>query len=160
MESTSGPLRTGQILIAALIFGMLSFAGVAAAMAGKISRPDPQLANMLFIVMGVLAVSELTAYHLLVRPIFIRQTRSQAQAIDPASRAAFIEPRYLNLTIIAGALAEGLGLLGAVTTLVTGRLEALAAPALAALALLIIIPTRDRLDRFVRAVTEEQPFSR
>src|SRR5262249_48205082 len=145
MDWTSAPVRTGQILVAALLAGMVSFSGVGVAMAGQLGgKPDPKLADLLFVVMGILAIGELGVYHLLLRPMFLRPVRREAAAREERIRAAFIEQRYLGLTILAAALAEGVGLLGAVTVLMTGRFEALASPALATVVLLLILPTRDR----------------
>jgi F0F1-type ATP synthase membrane subunit c/vacuolar-type H+-ATPase subunit K len=160
LAPTPAPLRTGQILIAALLLGMLSFSGIAAAMAGKAgSHPDPKLATTLFIVLGLLAVTELTVFLALVRPTFIRQVRADSQSRDEASRDSFLQQRFLTLTILSGALAEGLGLFGAVIVLLTGKYEALAAPALAAVALLLVLPTPARFDRFKQSVSD-QAFQR
>ncbi len=158
MDSQS-PIKTGQILVGALLFGMLSFAVVAATMGGKLNTsPDPNLAEMLFIVMGVLAVVEFTAYNFLLKPLLIAQVRREALALDESVRPRYLEQRYLIVTILAAALAEGLGLLGAVTVLLTGRLEALAAPGLAAMALLVILPGPYRFERFTRLIENNQPF--
>ena len=161
MNPTPTAIRIGQVLIAALVFGMVSFAAVATVMAGQIGGPvDPKLATTLFIVIGGLAVSELIAFHVVVRPLFMKQTRDAAAALPEGDRAQHIEQRYLNLTIVAGALAEGVGLFGAATVLLTGRLEALAAPGLATIALLLIFPTQARLDRFSRAILDQGVFPR
>lgn len=153
------PIKTGQVLVGALIMGMVSFSAVAMFMGGKLGNSvDPSLGDMLLIVMGILAVVEFCAYHALMRPLMIKSIRSQSLAVDPSTRAAFLGQRFLTLTIVAAAMAEGVGLLGAVTTLLTGRIEALIAPAVATVALLLTLPTDGKLAAFTRKVEDSQPF--
>lgn len=150
-----GTLRTGQLLIAALTFGMVTFTGIAAVMS-KTMASNPRSQNLdstLLAALGGLAIMELIAYKLLVRPNIIRQARREAEGRDEIGRRAFLEQRYLTLIILAGALVEGVGLFGAVILMVSGQWAAIAAPALASIAMLLVIPTADRFDAFLREVS-------
>jgi hypothetical protein len=65
----------------------------------------------------------------------------------------------VSLRIIAAAMAEGFGLFGIVIFLVTGTAIALAAPVLALVILTRLVPTRDRISRFL-AELSGQPIPR
>jgi len=158
--TTASTLRTGQILIGALTFGMLSFTVIAAAMAGQTGGPSmpPSSATTLLIILGALAIAELGAYHIFIRPALLRRVRRDAQDLtDYTARSSFIEQRYLIATLIPAALAEGCGLFGAVIVLISGRYEALAAPIAAAIVMALLFPTPARLERFARSTEEVFP---
>ena len=143
-----------RVLLAAMGGGMVVFAGIAMLVVKSGSTDSrPALAPILLPILGLIAILELPVYATMRRGI-VSKAR-QAWDREPSSNDPAIEllPSYNTLTIIGGALAEGFGLFGAVVFLLTGSWPALAAPAIALVALAAVFPSRDRLNRFVTAVT-------
>lgn len=156
MPTDREQLKVLQILIGALIMGMLTFTGFAAFMAatGKASQPNSGLDQTLLIVIGVLSISELIAYRVMVRPTLFKQIRTKYAEAPESGRALIVSSHFTVVTIVAAAMIEGVGLLGAVTLFLSGNWVAAAVPVIAAGALALLIPSQERLDKFRREVSE------
>ncbi|TWT41890.1 hypothetical protein RAS1_30140 [Phycisphaerae bacterium RAS1] len=80
---------------------------------------------------------------------------SAAAAARPATSPVNLESEYFSLTLVAAALGEGFALFGAVLYLLTASPLALAAPAAGAAVILLMLPTRDKFERFADNVTRK-----
>jgi len=148
-----------RLLVAAMGGGMTIFAGIAVLLVKSGTMEGKrELAPVLLAILGLVAVTQIPVYTVIRRGIVskARQTWDRDPSMDDP--ALELLPSYNMLTIIGGALAEGLGLFGTVVFLLTGSWPALAAPAIALLALAAVFPSPDRLNRFVTAVTGQYPW--
>ncbi|MFQ5807112.1 MAG: hypothetical protein ACE5I3_11750, partial [Phycisphaerae bacterium] len=97
--------------------------------------------------------AEIPAYALLRTAIMGNLRRTwDGRASDEVPKEELAKGFNL-LTIIGGALAEGLSLFGLVILLVSGNWLAVAAPVIGLLLLAAQLPTRDRFNRFAGNVT-------
>ena len=151
-------LRPLQIMILAMMVGILAFAAVAVAVSRQFDH-QADLGPLLLLALAAVGLGELLAYSVLRRAT-INRLRKLVQA-DPAGQVqpTTLAPGLVTLRIIAAAMAEGFGLFGMVVFLVTGTAIALAAPVLALVILTRLVPTRDRISRFLAEVSG-QPFPR
>ncbi len=142
-----------KVIILAMAGGMVAFAVVAAVVAnGESFKPDEKAGPLLLGVLGLLAAGESVAY-VVLRHVVLAKLKAQehgGSSADPASR---IGEGFSTLTIIGGAMAEGLGLFGVVIYLISGNAWGLAAAGGALLAVLAQFPTRARIRSFTSAVS-------
>lgn len=108
----------------------------------------------LLIMLAVLSVVLLVMAYLIMPMVRMKVAqfafgRAPAE-VDAVERLA---GPWMNYVFISSALAEAVGLFGAVVHLLTGRLEALAAPAAAVMTMLLAFPTEGRFLSFVRRAT-------
>lgn len=157
--NTNGPiddtLRMLRTVVAAMMMGVLGLS-VIAIFIGQQADPNPKLANILLVLLAVMAAWELIAYGVIRASLLKRLRRRFAENPPAADPTAELIGNFNSLTIIACALAEGLGLFGGVIMLITGAWASLAAPALALILLAFQLPSQDKLARFVSGVTEQQ----
>lgn len=144
-NSVGALVRVLQIIVAAMMFGMVSFAGVALLIAQSVT-PNPAQASSLFLVLGLFATGELAAW------IVLRQTLAQGlqralETCPPDERWSRFAGYLRVAHLIPAAMAEGTGLFGIVIYILTGAPAALIAPGLAIVLLALIFPTRDRIEQ-------------
>lgn len=163
-QSPATQLKSLQVIVFALMGGMLAFTGLATYMAltkgalmvphqpgvpagagnaGAAPTGDPTL--ILYVVSGVMSAVSIVAFVALGR--FAASDVKKRLARVPAEgkeRAAI--PALMTTTIIRAAFAEGAGLLGAVMVLLTGTLYTLGAVVIAAILLLMLMPVRSRME--------------
>ena len=124
------PLFRAQIILSALIVGVIALTVAAIFAHPKIGSTDAELGQKLLLILAGLPVLALPAYALMRR----RATRLLARRHHDAraeARNHQIPPELLGAVIVGASLAEGLGLFGATIFLITGQWLALVAPALA-----------------------------
>lgn len=145
------PLR---LVVVAMAFGIVVLTVVASVLAaGGSMSLKPELAGPLGLALGVFVVVAAVAYTLVRNRMIagLRQTYDeQSTPDDPATELA---PRYVAITIIGAALAEGPSLLGGIVVLLTGQWTALVVPAVGVVVLALLLPTRDRFASFVSQAT-------
>lgn len=130
--------------------GLLIFTGLAVFLNASASKPlNPEVAKILPVVIACVAVSELPVYVLLRKQLLARVTAERSASAELVEQGRIPLPLQ-TLAIVGAALAEGVGLLGGVTLLLGGSLYVLAAPALAALLIVVQVPTRAKLEQLVR----------
>ena len=141
-----------RVIIAAMGVGLLTFTGIALYL-GAAGEPQEDLAGLYALVLVALAVGESVAF-IVVRANAVAQARkrivSGSSDDDPASVCM---GSYVTLTLIGGAMAEGIGLFGAVTLLITGNWLIVAAPVLALLVLVLLFPTEASVNAYTEKVT-------
>lgn len=160
-------LRNSQVIVAAFLFGVISFTVVAAvvgplhapppgtppATAATVSTPLGQFDPFLLALFAMIA-AQLPVFFAIHS--FFNRTATQAvtrHADDPEVRDATLSRIWMSSTICRAALGEGAGLFGAVILLLRGEQLALVGVAFAAIVLLGVFPTRGRLETFIeRAV--------
>ncbi len=87
--------------------------------------------------------------YVVVRATTMARLRRLVQESPPADDAAARAlPAMATLTLIGAAMAEGFGLFGGTVFLITAAREALLAPAIALVLLVLKIPTQDKLAAF------------
>jgi hypothetical protein len=150
-------LRTHQVVVGALLAGLLSFTGVVLALQTTATaiRSMAGQENPLLIAMAALSVATLFA-SFIMRRLHVGQLRKLAdQQVDISPR--LLITRFGTLTILRAALAEGPALFGTMIVLISGNVLGFAGTGLGALMLLIVFPTRGKFDAFVRDATGRAP---
>ena len=148
-------LRVLKLIIAAMTGGLFAFAVIVVVLATSGSmEAHLDLAPIMMIVLCGLAVCEAVGYVVLRQGIIAKTRGFLRTHSDFGAPAAAIANAFATLTIVAGAMLEGLGLFGAVIVLVTGDELALAAPAVAILLLLaFVLPNEEKARNFVAKIT-------
>ena len=147
-------LRILKIIIAAMAGGLFAFTAMAVALvASGSTEAREELSVILLIALGSLALCEAIGY-VVLRQGIIGKTRSFLRTHpDYDNPAVAIGNAFATLTIVAGAMLEGLGLFGAVIVLVTGEQLALIASALAILLLLaFVLPNEEKARSFAAKI--------
>ena len=143
------PLRALQIVVVAILGGLVAFTAVALALDLRGDEGDPRLGRtFLFLVAGI-GLASLPAY-LALRGAVLRRVRGDAEEALAQLRAGLVPARLSTLTIVGAALTEGVGLLAVVGYFVTGHLPVVVASGVCAVLLLFQIPGRGRLEALVR----------
>lgn len=164
LEQMSEPerraLRPLQMIVAALIVGVITFTIVALALGGMQSGPGQapapaqtgslSMANTLRLVCAALIAGTLMVFPI-VRRGQIGVLSRQASGGDAEDRAQIMQA-FTATTIIGGALAEGPALFAAVILLLTGNPVDLILVAVPLLVLLSRFPTAGRWESFVRTI--------
>ncbi|MBX3404622.1 MAG: hypothetical protein KF699_14520 [Phycisphaeraceae bacterium] len=164
-------VRTTQIIVFALIAGMMLFAGVAYFVGPTTTPPPPPPPPLpagavapaagpfgnfdpLLLLLGAMIIGQLPVHA--VMGMAINKQASQIAARmsgDPASRDLALSRLWFNSIILRAALAEGAGLLAGVILLLNGEMIALAGVAFAAVVMLMLIPSRGKLENWLQRVT-------
>lgn len=156
-------LTTLRVILLAMCGGLVTFGAVVLVLIGSGGRSvNPDVGNILLGVCGALAVANLTVFPLIRRAVLATASRSlsQEEAVRAASDAvndavpAVAAAAYSNLTIIAAALAEGVAFFALIGLLLNGDYRFLAFPIVALIALLLLLPTRERVEAFSRRLSE------
>lgn len=140
-------VRTLQIVVGAMTFGIIVFTGVAVFVAQSMT-PNTSLGSMLLPVLGLFAVGEFGAW-MVLRQSLIRAARQSLEACPPDERWMKLAAHLRVSHLIPAAMAEGTGLFGVVVYMISGAMAALLAPGLAAVLLVVFFPTRDRIEQAV-----------
>jgi hypothetical protein len=166
-STESAALRTLQLTIAALFFGSLVF-GVIAFFLGPVGQQPPPappasgqaaaggmpMPALLRLVWGALAAGELLMFPI-VRRANLKLLVEEPATDEQADRESLIQS-FRQLSIIAGALAEGLALFGGVILLLTGNPMDALLVALPLLALAVMFPTAAKQQAFVQRIHNER----
>ena len=152
-SSTNRPaasLRSVQIIPLAMALGVLAISGVAIAvrLSGGVES-NPEVTGVLTMAVAALAVAMVPVYFVLRRTLVARAQEERAKGLELLAQGQ-APPALLTLLIVGAALAEGVGLFGAVTLLIGGPWFVLAAPGLALALILMQIPTRERFEAMLR----------
>jgi hypothetical protein len=153
-------VRINQILVTALLFGVVSFAAVAVALGPLQPAPAPVAGapigpfggyDPLLLAMGALIVGQFPVL-LFLGIAMGKQAAGMARrlAAEPETRDTALARLWMNGTILRAALAEGAGLFGAVILLLHGERLALVGVGFAVLVLVAIMPTRGRLENWIQ----------
>jgi hypothetical protein len=147
-------VRTLRIVMVAMLAGVVGFGAIAVILVvgGNIAT-QPQNANMLLAVLACFAVTGIVAY-VVVRTALTGNVRRSCEglAVDQVPAATLLKG-FQMITLIGGALAEGVSFFGIVILLVTGAWLALAAPAVGVVLIALQAPSRDKFKRFAGSVT-------
>lgn len=142
-------LRTTQIMVAAMILGIVSFYGVtiflvlnnSAGLAPATGLPLPAIGSV------VAAVTTLLSF--VVKSVILRRAKLDTQT--SADATGLLLQRYRSANIVAGALCEGGAFAVGVFLIVSGpgNLPWLAGGLISLLGFAIHFPTREKLDAFL-----------
>ncbi len=142
-----------RVVLGAMGMGIVAFAAVAVVLGqGGQMTTQPELARILLPVLALMAAPALVAF-LLVRNAAVGKLRSEAGQAPDRITVEVVAARLVPVTIIGGALAEGVSLFGTVAYLLTGQALALAAPAVGIIALVLLMPSLTRIRRLTSAIT-------
>lgn len=145
-------LMVVRIIPVALMMGLLVSTGVIVALKLSGSMPaggaagglDPQ---MLMMILGAVAIG--STMGILLLPAMMMSAAALRYAASPSEegRQGVLMQTLQVKTVLRAALAEGVGLLGAVFYMISGEWPMLIAPAVAAVAILLFIPTKGSIQR-------------
>ncbi|MEL6429167.1 MAG: hypothetical protein AAFP22_07010 [Planctomycetota bacterium] len=141
------PQSAGMLIVGALAMGVLVFTAVAAYLvtSGTMGGEGSGLGLPAIPVAAGLSVVALTA-PFLIRPLLAAKVARRSRAAREEVESGRIPPELLSATIVAGAVSEAPGLLGATLALVEGDLTYLVPAGAAVITLLALLPTRGRLE--------------
>lgn len=151
-------IRTMRIMIGSMAFGIFAFGVIAVVVVVTgVMKTDESMATLFLILLGAIAAVEVVAYAM-IRQATITKTRQALEGRAAAeSRENVLLGSYAPLTIIAGAMLEGLGLFAAVIVLLTGWVVVVIASGVAIVLLLaLVFPTKSKAEGFFSSVTGEQ----
>lgn len=168
-QSADQSLRTLPIVVIAMMMGLIMFAGVAVLLNTQQQSPLPALGapppppgvshaplddKPLLIAMAGIGIVAVVG-QLALAKVAASQAKAKATAAtsDQAKRDA-IAPIFMITSIARAALAEGVGLLGAVIVLLTGNLLGLAGVGVAVVLMAFLLPARSRFDNLLRDATQ------
>ncbi|UCG15081.1 MAG: hypothetical protein JSV19_07260 [Phycisphaerales bacterium] len=150
-EDIERALTTLRVIIGAMLAGMIAFGAVAVVLGRQ--ADDTTLATPLLVVLIVLSLGAVPTF-VITRAVLRNRVRHSYELRPPTEdQTGKLVPILMTLTIIGAAMAEGVGLFGLVIYVITGTVWALIAPVVAILALVLQLPSRDKLNRFVADVT-------
>ena len=141
-----------RIIIGAMMGGIVIF-GVAATAMGMNAEFDPDQTKMFLLALAGLCVMELPAYFVVRRVLMGKIQSEYQQSRRSEDPSVALLAQMTTLTIIGGAMAEGVSLFALVIVLLTGARVALIVPGLGLIVLSLLFPTRYRLSEFVANVT-------
>lgn len=146
-------IRSAQIILGALIGGVLMFAAAASVI--ELASPvDANVARMLLIGVAVLAGAGIVTYVFFRREALRRLGLRRDQALEEA-RSGTMPAELMALTLVGAALAESVGLLGCVIVLLTRFFPVLVLPGLAILLIAAQLPSQARVEGLVRDAVKE-----
>jgi hypothetical protein len=144
------PMRVAALVVTALAIGVVTFAGVVVFL--RISgEVESEVGRSLWIWIGAVALAEVPVYVAVRSRLLARVQGMREEAHRLLGEGLAPQPLFA-LTLVGAALAEGLGLLGAVAVLLGAPLAVLAVPAAAAALILAQLPSRERYEGALRGV--------
>lgn len=148
-------LKVAQILMLALIGGLVSFTAVTIFLNITGAPPQPPQPpqgqqNILMLALVGLCVLETPVFFLAPMMILKSHAPKWAAAESDEERETLVLTVLQTISIIRGALVEGIGLFGTVIYLLEREPLVLIAPAFAIVVMIGLIPTRDKKDAMAR----------
>ncbi len=155
MNPREADLRPIKIATLGMASGIVTFGAVVVLLVtGGMVQKKPESMKILLPIAAAATVGAAMGY-VVVRQARVSQLRRLREAGEPADRVTTgCVATYRALTLIGSAMAEGIGLFGLISVLLTGVLAGLVLPALAVLVILAQLPSHDRLQAFVSQITE------
>lgn len=151
LQQPAQKIGTLRIVCFALAAGLTIFTAVAVTLRMQgIVAPAPQAASMLPIVVAITFVSSVGMWFVLRKKFLDEAAKAKTEALEML-REDKVPHLIGTATIIGAAMFEGPGLLGAVTVLVGGEWYCLAAPIIAILAIVWMIPSRESVEDALRS---------
>ena len=147
-------LQQLRLIVHALMAGVTIFAGIAA-WAGPVGAVQDERARWIFLGIAVLLGGNLFLAWGAVRKKLLAPLLSDLEGARAQIRSGSVPVPLHSATIVAGAMAEGVGLLGCVGLLLTGYLPLLVVPVVAVGVLTQILPTRERLEAALERARRE-----
>ena len=158
-EEVGNRVKTIQIVVGALIAGCVGFLAVAAVIvSGDAFEPDPEMAQVMNLVLVLFLVGDLIAWAIAPRMMVAQGRRKIAdgawtppQGSGSGEMVKFIERTgdagrlfalYMTRTIVACALLEGVAFFAIIVYLVTGSIVGLAIAVVLVIGLALHMPTR------------------
>ncbi len=145
------PLRTVQRILLALMSGVGLFATMAVLLRSSVSPNAALRVPLLGTLVGVTALAIVT--YVFTRRSMRARLSGRKGAAQAELKAGFLPAELAGLAILGAALAEGVGLLGVVTFLLTHSWPALVAPGLAMALIAVQVPTIQRASDALRAIS-------
>lgn len=144
------PIKNARIVVLALAGGTVLISAMLLALRLAGEGPPDEGARPLTFVVVALGLSNGVLYFVL-RRIFLARAQAQREAHRAALRAGGVPRELFQLTLVGCALAEAVGLLGAITFFLGGHGALLLAPTLALGAILAQFPRAERYEDLLRS---------
>lgn len=156
-ETIARAVFSQRLILGAMIMGIGVFTIVSLAI-GPVDEGS-EIANILGLVLLVLGFSETMAFTIF-RTFTLGKLRRDLENDppdeDPVSRVLLTANR---VTLIGAAMAEGWGLFGTVILLLSGNTLFLLAPLLAITLILLLFPSRHKLEALAARLTGRNPYA-
>lgn len=147
-------LTTLRILFFALITGVLVFAGVVV----LVLRPEPGAGEPGYLLTSLVVVgAAMIVAWVVVGRLLRRSLKGRVGAASPEEQPALLQSGFFNISLVGGAMAEGLCFFSLVVYMVGGAATALFGAGLGLAALMAQIPTADRFHRFSEEIRGHRP---
>ncbi|MBI5364856.1 MAG: hypothetical protein HZA53_16890 [Planctomycetes bacterium] len=144
------PIRTLQVILGALIAGLLSFTAVAVFVRTSIGGVGSGAPVDLLALVVLVLFAGMGGVYFMVRRSMLAAARAKRESALALVRQELVPIELQRLTLLGAALAEGPGLLGTVVVLIGGSWFLLAAPVIAMLCILFQMPSRERMEALLR----------
>ncbi len=141
-------LNVLRIIVAAMAMGMIALTVVLQVLPSNDQSVDP---TIMAVVLNGMTIMELGAFTIM-RKVMFANTRKKLES-DGGDPKYAVNQVFMSYTIISGAMAEGIGLFGAVAAYICNERLFLIAPAVALVALMIVFPTAGRFASCYESVT-------
>ena len=145
-------IRALRIIVGLMALGIAAFAAMAQVAPIK---SDASLEKIMTIVTAAMGLCSLIAF-VPIRMLIISGGRSKVAANGADSAKSVSIQTYFTTTLIGSAMAEGVALLGIVSSMVTGQKLLLLAAAIGVVAILLQFPTSNGFARCYQAVAGKQ----
>jgi hypothetical protein len=147
-------LQQLRLIVHALMAGVTIFAGIAA-WAGPVGAVEDERLRWIFLGIAVLLGGNLFFAWGAVRKKLLAPLLADLEGARAPIGSGSVPAPLQSTTIVAGAMAVGVGLLGCVGLLLTGYLPLLVVPVVAVGVLTQILPTRERLEAALERARRE-----
>ncbi len=142
-------IRALRIIVGLMALGVAAFAAMAQVAPIK---SDASLEKMMTIVTAAMGVSGIVGYFV-IRMAILSKGRSRVDGNDSDFAKSTSIQAYFTVTLIGAAMAEGVALLGIVSSMITGQKLLLIAAAIGAMVILLQFPTSNGFARCYQAIT-------
>ena len=148
-QNLKNRLSSLRIILALMMLGIIAFTAMSQVFPIK---ADASSEKTMSIVTGIMALAGLSGYFVM-RMILLSSARSKLDRDDPESAKDLSLQTYFTIALLGSAMAEGVGILGIVSAMITGQQMLLIVPVAAILAIAPQFPTVNGFARCYQSIT-------
>jgi hypothetical protein len=148
-QDLTGRFSALRIIVVAMAVGTVAFTAMSQVVPARANASQEKLMTL---VTAALGLASLGGYFVM-RMVILSGARSKFDRNDPQSAKTVSFQTFFTITLLGSAMAEGFGLLGIVSAMITGQPLLLIAPAIAILAIAFQFPTANGFARCYQSIT-------